>query len=129
MEIFHMRKFSECILQIQQKFRYKNSQYFLHKKLLSFFIFLFSTKLLTFFYKNISHDFFTKIPRIFFIKNSLLTFFYIKVFHFLLKSFYHYFSILTLYRESFFRGQLHCCAGAFLPRYGRPFCQHNSIFW
>ena len=94
-----------------------------------FICFLFGIIFVVNFYVKYFCDFSTKIPRIFFIKNSLLTFFYKNIFHFLLKSFYHYFSILTLYRGSFFRGQLHCCAGAFLPRSGRPFCQHNLNFW
>ena len=62
MEIFDMKKFIIPILRSQGRFLYKNSQYFLHKKLLSFFISLFSKNLLTFFCKNIFHDFYTKNP-------------------------------------------------------------------
>lgn len=99
MEIFDMRKFSECILPSQQKFRHKNSLYFLYKILLTIFGLLF-----------FKADFHTKISYIFFIRNSLTishkkmvpffrTIFYVKDLHFLLKIFSSTFFLITLDRE------------------------------
>ena len=129
MEIFDMRKFSECILPSQQKFRHKNSLYFLYKILLTIFGLLF-----------FKADFHTKISYIFFIRNSLTishkkmvpffrTIFYVKDLHFLLKIFSSTFFLITLDREKRSIAPVHCCAWTFLPRSGRPFCQHNLIFW
>ena len=117
----------------QGTFFHKNSQYFLHKILLTIFGLPFFTP-----------DFYTFFSRISFIRNSkkishknflhflhkiLLTIFSVKDLHFLLNKNSYHFSILNFYRKSFFKARMHCCAGPIFGGFPPSFLSTQCDFW